>query len=94
MGVNEAQALLVDRADLHRTRITESHVPEPGPAEVVFEVERFGLSANNVTYALLGDTFGYWDLFPAASGWGQIPVWGYLRAQASMALPVSAATIC
>ena len=76
------------------SRFCTGSLSEPGPAEVVFGVERFGLSANNVTYALLGDTFGYWDLFPAASGWGQIPVWGYLRAQVSMALPVSAATIC
>lgn len=59
---------------------------EPGPprdGDVLFEVERFGLSANNVTYAVLGDRLRYWDLFPAEPGWGRIPVWGYLRVRSS-----------
>ncbi|GAA5149907.1 DUF2855 family protein [Pseudonocardia eucalypti] len=43
-------------------------------------VERFGVSANNVTYALLGETLRYWDFFPASEdGWGRIPAWGYAR---------------
>jgi hypothetical protein len=50
---------------------------------VLFEVERFGFSANNITYALLGETGRYWDLFPAEPGWGRIPVWAYLRVLAS-----------
>jgi hypothetical protein len=55
----------------------------PGDGEVLFAVERFGLSANNVTYAALGDALGYWDLFPAGPGWGRVPVWGYLRVRSS-----------
>jgi hypothetical protein len=50
---------------------------------VLFDVERFGLSANNVTYAVLGDALRYWDVFPAEPGWGRIPAWGYLRVRAS-----------
>jgi Protein of unknown function (DUF2855) len=42
-------------------------------------VERFALSANNVTYADLGEQLGYWRLFPAPKGWGRIPAWGYAR---------------
>lgn len=45
-------------------------------------VERFGLSSNNVTYALLGDVLGHWDPFPAADGWGRVPVWGVATAVA------------
>jgi hypothetical protein len=57
--------------------------------EALFAVERFALSANNVTYgALMGERLGYWDLFPAAPGWGLIPVWGYLRALDSRAAGV------
>jgi hypothetical protein len=55
----------------------------PRAGEVLFTVERFGLSANNVTYAALGDALRYWDLFPAEPGWGRIPVWGYLRVRSS-----------
>jgi uncharacterized protein DUF2855 len=46
-------------------------------------VERFALSANNITYATLGDRLGYWRLFPAPDGWGHIPAWGYARVVAS-----------
>ena len=65
------------------TRLTRAELAPPPPGHVLFEVERFGFSANNVTYALLGDALRYWDLFPAEPGWGQIPVWGYLRVLAS-----------
>lgn len=57
---------------------------------MVFEVERFGLSANNITYARLGGRLGYWDLFPAAPGWGRIPVWGYLRVRSSAVAGIEA----
>lgn len=46
-------------------------------------IERFALSANNVTYAAWGDWLGYWRIFPAPAGWGRIPAWGYARAVAS-----------
>ena len=76
-------SLQVARDDLRRVRVAGTSPAEPAPGEALFRVERFGLSANNVTYALLGDRLRYWDLFPAETGWGQIPVWGYLRAVAS-----------
>lgn len=41
-------------------------------------VESFALTANNVTYAVVGDLAGYWRFFPAADdGWGRVPVWGF-----------------
>jgi hypothetical protein len=73
----------VDRRDLGVTRVVETETGPPGDGEVLFQVERFGLSANNVTYAVLGDALRYWDLFPADPGWGRIPVWGYLRVRSS-----------
>ena len=33
--------------------------------QIRIAIQRFGLSANNVTYALTGDSFGYWGFFPA-----------------------------
>ena len=78
-----SRGLEVSRADLSVTRLTRAELAPPPPGHVLFEVERFGFSANNVTYALLGDALRYWDLFPAEPGWGQIPVWGYLRVLAS-----------
>ena len=80
----------VGRGDLRVTRITESEDRPPRDGEVLFEVERFGLSANNVTYALLGDALRYWDLFPAEAGWGRIPAWGYLRVRSSRVAGIEA----
>ena len=79
----QATCFEVGRADLSLTRVTGAELGPPGPGEALFEVERFGFSANNVTYALLGEALRYWDLFPAEPGWGRIPVWGYLRVLAS-----------
>ena len=50
---------------------------DEGEAQLL--VERFALSANNVSYAALGERLGYWRLFPAPEGWGRIPAWGYAR---------------
>jgi hypothetical protein len=40
-------------------------------------VDRFGFTANNVTYAVFGDAMQYWNFFPASDGWGRVPVWGF-----------------
>jgi hypothetical protein len=73
----------VGQADLSVTRMVEARFGPPGEGEVLFEVEKFAFSANNVTYALLGEALSYWDLFPAEPGWGRIPVWGYLHVLSS-----------
>ncbi|MEA2446676.1 MAG: hypothetical protein QOK47_313, partial [Actinomycetota bacterium] len=79
-GSNPAIDLLVDRADLRRVKF----VPAPPAAEielrpgrVLLRIESFGFSANNVTYASLGEAMRYWDFFPAPEGWGRVPVWGF-----------------
>jgi len=69
----------VGQADLSVTRMVEAGPGPPDGGEVLFEVEKFAFSANNVTYALLGEALRYWDIFPAEPGWGRIPVWGYLH---------------
>ena len=56
--------------------------PAEPPAElaagqVLFELDRFALTSNNISYALAGDMIGYWKFFPAEAGWGRIPVMGY-----------------
>ncbi len=43
-------------AELRETRIVAEALAEPG--ELVLAVERFSLSANNLTYAVLGNSFG------------------------------------
>lgn len=45
--------------------------------QVRLATDCFSLSANNLTYALLGDRLGYWSLFPVPEPWGMVPVWGF-----------------
>lgn len=68
---------LVLRSDLHQTKIAPVTLAEPADGEVLFRVESFSLTANNVTYAVAGDQIGYWRFFPKPDGWGCIPAWGY-----------------
>jgi hypothetical protein len=73
--------LRVHRDDLASCELVEGESLrddlDEGEAQLL--VERFALSANNVTYAALGEQLGYWRLFPAPEGWGRIPAWGYAR---------------
>src|SRR3954451_13480721 len=72
--------LEVRRDDLRTTRLVDAEAPAERVAEgeVQLRVDRFGLSANNVTYGAFGDAMSYWDFFPAADeGWGRVPVWGF-----------------
>jgi hypothetical protein len=75
---------LVNRADLHDTKVVD---PEPlplAPGQARLRVERFALSANNITYAALGDVMQYWNFFPAEQGWGRVPVWGFAEVVESL----------
>jgi uncharacterized protein DUF2855 len=71
---------VVARNDFTRCKFIETALPAaaadlPGDALLV-EVSRFAFTANNITYAMLGDQLKYWQLFPAPDGFGNIPVWG------------------
>lgn len=68
---------LVKRDDLHETRVDEGATPKLDEGQALLKVDSFGLTTNNITYALMGDTMSYWNFFPAADGWGRVPMWGY-----------------
>ncbi len=44
--------------------------------QVRLAIDKFALTANNVTYAVAGDMIGYWNFYPREDGWGVVPVWG------------------
>ncbi|MDQ2623497.1 MAG: DUF2855 family protein, partial [Actinomycetota bacterium] len=50
---------------------------ELSPGQVVLRVDNFSVTANNVTYAAMGEAMSYWEFFPSDEGLGRIPVWGY-----------------
>lgn len=46
--------------------------------QIRVEVALFALTANNITYAAMGDAMRYWDFYPSGDAeWGIIPVWGF-----------------
>lgn len=75
--------LEVDRSDHAVTRIRTEPLADLQAGQVRFRVDRFALTANNVTYAVIGDVVGYWDFFPTEVGWGQVPAMGWGEVVAS-----------
>jgi len=69
----------VRREDLSATRVVSTGCPELKDGEILTQVECFALTANNITYAVVGASFGYWRFFPTEANWGIIPVWGFAR---------------
>jgi hypothetical protein len=85
--------LLVKREDLRECRVVaESEAPALEAGQVLLRVESFGMTANNVTYAVMGEAMSYWDFFPAADGWGRVPVWGFATVERSEAAGVEEGT--
>lgn len=74
---------LVKRDDLRQCRIGDVAVPEIVAGEALLRVDTFGLTANNVTYAVFGEAMSYWDFFPAEDGWGRVPMWGFAEVERS-----------
>lgn len=70
-------SLEVRRGDLGSSRVVREPLPALERGQALLRIERFGLTANNVTYGVTGDTLGYWRFFPAEDGWGRIPAWGF-----------------
>ncbi len=70
--------ITVNKADPSDTKLSFIELYEINDGQVRVKVERFGFSANNITYGVAGDFLGYWQFFPANEPErGIIPVWGY-----------------
>jgi hypothetical protein len=78
MAVAECVDFLVNKEDLREHRWYQRPLPEQlGADEVELAISAFALTANNITYAVMGERMSYWQFFPAEAGWGRIPVWGF-----------------
>ncbi len=79
--------LLTRKTRLHESRLEDCQIEtELKEGEAIIQLERFGLTTNNITYAAFGDAMGYWQFFPTGQDeWGHMPVWGIGRVIASAA---------
>lgn len=76
----------VRKDDLNKTRFTDVmlHPDDLQPGQLLVKIDSFALTANNITYAQLGDRLAYWGFFPSDDAdWGVIPVWGFADVVAS-----------
>lgn len=69
--------LQISRDDLSQSRLIPTSIPTLADGEALLRVDRVGLTANNITYAVLGESFRYWEFFPTEAGWGIVPLWGF-----------------
>ncbi len=85
MSVCEVTQLWVNQSDLHDITAHQSVIDTDSlqAGEVLLQTESFGFSANNITYAALGHSMGYWGFFNAPDGYGIVPVWGFAVVAAS-----------
>lgn len=69
----------VRKGELTHAVLAELPLAPLADGAVRLAVESFSVTANNVTYAVAGDSFKYWDFFPAPEGHGIVPIWGHAR---------------
>ncbi|MEO0361749.1 MAG: DUF2855 family protein [Pseudomonadota bacterium] len=79
-----ATVVEVRKDDLSKTRTTERPAAPLAPGAARLRIETFAITANNVTYGVVGERIGYWRFFPTdEDGWGVIPVWGVATVEES-----------
>jgi hypothetical protein len=85
--------LLVKRDEFRECRVVEGEPPGLEDGQALLRVDSFGMTSNNVTYALFGEAMSYWDFFPTAEpGWGRLPTWGFAEVEDSEAAGVEPGT--
>lgn len=81
------QEFQTNKADITKSRLVKTPASTVGDNEVLVKVDRFAFTANNITYAAMGEPLQYWQFFPPhddnidnndnTEKWGIIPVWGF-----------------
>lgn len=74
--------LEVNRKNIGETRLVEANEVPIEDGQVRLSIDRFAITANNITYAVFGDMLGYWDFFPTVPSrdnteWGRVPAMGW-----------------
>ncbi|WP_327001674.1 DUF2855 family protein [Dactylosporangium sp. NBC_01737] len=90
-----AWTFAVARDDLAQTTLVEGPLPDLADGEALLRVDRVGMTANNVTYAVLGESMRYWEFFPPSprglpAEQGLVPLWGFAEVAASTVQGVEA----
>ena len=79
-------SFLVNKQAIQQTKVIEETLLDKSTlqeGEILVAVEKFALTANNITYAVTGNRIGYWHFYPNHNEWGTIPAWGFAKVTAS-----------
>ena len=73
------RVLEIRRSSIGDAEVHDEPITELADGEIRLRIDRFAVTANNVSYAGAGDLLGYWDFFPSSdpSTWGRVPAVGY-----------------
>ena len=74
--MTSVKELWVNRENLRDTKVVERSSALLTDNQIRVCIDKFGLTANNVSYAVSGDMIGYWKYYPADAPYGKVPVWG------------------
>lgn len=72
-----ADTIWINRNNLTDYIVNQEALPLLSDGSVRLKIDSFSVTANNATYAVAGDSFGYWNFFPAQEGYGVVPMWGH-----------------
>lgn len=73
-----ASFLEISRNNLREANFVTVEPVSLAPHQVRFHIDRFGITANNITYGVFGEAMRYWNFFPASEETkGRLPVWGF-----------------
>src|SRR5688572_1087586 len=79
--MSDAIDFQVEKSNLRHTRFVpgrDTPSSKLAAGQILVQIDRFALTANNVTYGAVGDQLGYWSFFPTDEpAWGRVPVWGF-----------------
>jgi hypothetical protein len=78
-----ASTIWVNKTALTEIQVHEAALLSLADDAVRLRIESFSVTANNITYAVIGDMFGYWNFFPAAGDFGVVPMWGHAMVEES-----------
>lgn len=78
--------VVVERANVRKAALVDAPPLTIAKGDVLLAVRKWSLTANNVSYAVAGDTLQYWNFWPTGeASLGRIPVWGTAEVVASRA---------
>jgi hypothetical protein len=78
MALSDPLDFQVNRDDFRDCRfVPGAPIDSLVEGQVLFKVDRFALTSNNISYAAAGDMLDYWGFFPAPDRWGRIPAMSF-----------------